>query len=267
MYENFFGLDELKLNDEEKYGLSWANLGYWHGNHSYSKAGRNLAIELGKSLELSKKDRLLDVGFGLGEQLLLWHSYFDIDSIVGLNPSEIQNEYAKSRISKEKLAKKISLFTGTSADISRFNSKKFDKIIALDCAYHFETRIKFIRDSIDLLGDGGALGMIDLFPTEKMLKWPQKIMNSLITKFFHIDKKNLMTIRDFEHEINEMDVFEAEIIDISNYIFPGFCNYINKEGVKNQSGLKKMKITAKLLSFFHRKDYVRAFKIILKKNI
>ena len=38
MYEALFGLDELKLNHEDKYGLSWANLGFWERNHSYSKA-------------------------------------------------------------------------------------------------------------------------------------------------------------------------------------------------------------------------------------
>jgi len=112
MYETLFRTDELKLNDEDKYGLSWANLGFWNGNHSYSKAGRNLAIELGKSLKLSEKDRVLDVGFGLGEQLLLWHSFFQINSIVGINPSNIQNDYAQSRIIQEGLSDKIVINSG-----------------------------------------------------------------------------------------------------------------------------------------------------------
>ena len=266
MYEALFGLDELKLNDEDKYGLSWANLGFWEGNHSYSKAGMNLAVELGKSLKLSDKDRILDVGFGLGEQLLLWHSYFQINSIVGLNPSNIQNHYAKSRIAEEGLSDKIIIYSGNSRDIIQFDSNKFDKIIALDCAYHFDTRMKFVEDSIDLLRKDGELGMIDIFPTEKMLKWPQKIIKSIIAKFFHINKKNLITIREFEEEIYKMKIFKPEIIDISNNVFPGFCNYINKKIVKDKSGLKKMKITAILLRYLHSRDYIRAFKIILKKS-
>ena len=266
MSESIFGLDELILNDNEEFGLSWANLGFWNGDHSYSEAGMNLALELGKSLKLSQKDSVLDVGFGLGEQLFLWHRYFQIKSISGINPSKIQIDYAKSRVAKEGLEESIFLYSGNSRDIVKFESKKFDKIIALDCAYHFDTRMKFLKDSVDLLSKGGSLGIIDIFPTEKMLKWPAKIIKSMISKFFLIPRNNLISMYEFKLEIEKMGVFELEITDISENVFPGFCRYMDKKSIKEEPKLKKMKITAKLLKFCHSRDYIRAFKIILRKN-
>ena len=89
----------------------------------------------------------------------------------------------------------------------------------------------------------------------------------MIGKFFHINKRNLISIREFENEVEKIKIFKPEITDISSNVFPGFCNYFNRKIIKNKSGLKKMKITSMVLRYLHNRDYIRAFKIILKKRI
>ena len=85
------GILNLSMN------TSWINLGYWlEGDSiSYIDACRALAKKLGDSAALGHQDRVLDVGFGFGDQIKFWADTYQPISIVGVNISPEETRVAQ----------------------------------------------------------------------------------------------------------------------------------------------------------------------------
>ena len=77
----FHDLAELHLNinpTTQAIESSWGNLGYWKDSNNgqdivhYPQACQQLAMEVALIADLSPEHKLLDTGFGCGDQLLIW---------------------------------------------------------------------------------------------------------------------------------------------------------------------------------------------------
>ena len=84
------GILNLSIN------TSWINLGHWSkGNISYIDACRALAKKLGECAALGENDRVLDVGFGFGDQIKFWADTYQPRSIIGVNISPEETRAAQ----------------------------------------------------------------------------------------------------------------------------------------------------------------------------
>lgn len=121
----------------------WLNFGYWKQETTYNGACAALARKLGEIAELSPGDKVLDVGFGFAEQDILWVRENNVDAITGINTTELQVEIAQKRVARAGLAERINLQVGSATKIS-CEDNSFDKVTALECAFHFNTREDFL---------------------------------------------------------------------------------------------------------------------------
>lgn len=147
------------LSDKSKF----INLGYWKNADSMDDAARDMAHLLGEHAEIAASDTILDVGFGFGDQDLYWMKTFKPKSICGLNITRDQVNEARELVRKNKLEDKIDLRFGSATDIP-FEAKSFDKVIALECAFHFDSRDDFFHQAFRVLKNGGRLSMADIIP-------------------------------------------------------------------------------------------------------
>lgn len=85
----------------------WLNLGYWKESNTYSEACASLAKLLGESADLGPGDRILNVGFGFGEQDIVWIELFNVRHITGINITPLHIEIA-SRKAKTKIWRTVS---------------------------------------------------------------------------------------------------------------------------------------------------------------
>jgi len=233
--DRFFNLDEKYLNLDSQDDTYWGNLGYWNSIHTnnlldYASACNALACQLADTALLTKDDRVLDIGFGCGDQLLTWINHYQINDLFGINISECQTLVAKERLSNinTQLANQIDC-----CDVSdilqwcnSYHLSKVDKILVLDCAYHFPNKIQFLKDSYSLLDKSGNITLCDLVISEEPLSFKNKLILRLVCKLCNIPFKNLAGKTSYTHLANKIGYSETYFYNISEHVMLGFHDWL-----------------------------------------
>eukprot|EP00435_Cladocopium_sp_Y103_P013188 s1311_g3.t1 len=116
---------------------AWMNLGYWKATTtSYDDACKDLAELVGSAATLNANDAVLCVGCGSGAELAFFRQRFGPRRVAGLDAAGATEDDDVRRGTVETMA--------TGANHFRFN--EFTKVLAVDCAYHFE-KVKFFQEA------------------------------------------------------------------------------------------------------------------------
>ncbi|MBK1721188.1 hypothetical protein CKO23_02835 [Thiocystis violacea] len=142
----------------------YLNLGYWDGARTIDEACEAMVELVGQTAGLTSADEVVDVGFGFAEQDIFWTQRFAPRRIIGVNVTPEQVRVARARVQKLGLEGRIDLREG-SATATGLPDACCDVVIALECAFHFDTRERFFAEAARLLRPGGRLVLADSIPT------------------------------------------------------------------------------------------------------
>jgi len=106
-------------------------------------------------------DRVLEVGCGYGAATLHYIRKHEPSKVVGIDVSEVRLEEARRYLHENGVSDRVELRLGDAANLD-FETASFDRVIAIECALHFDTREKFFHEAARVLVPGGGLGMSDL---------------------------------------------------------------------------------------------------------
>lgn len=142
----------------------FANYGYWtRTDLTIEQAAEAMAGFVGAHAGLCSADRVLEVGCGYGACAVVYGKRFAPASIIGLDVTDVRIEQGKAHVAKHGLSSMIDLRVGDATKLA-FADASFDKVIAVECAFHFETRRDFMREAFRVLAPGGTLVLTDLIP-------------------------------------------------------------------------------------------------------
>lgn len=234
------------------------NLGYWEEAENIDDACEDMAKFLADKAELNSSDEVLDVGFGFGDQDTFWYKNYKPKHITGINITQSQVDIAVKDVQKLGLEKNIDLLHG-SATRMPFEAEFFDKVIALECAFHFRSRTDFFREAFRVLNHGGKLAIADIIPIKGERSSTESLWAMFLERiklsFWQIPKQNQYSIDKYEEHLRSKGFDDVEVHLISDSVFEPLRKYSISEmsspnGLKRLHPLHRSKFSIKLSAAF-----------------
>jgi microcystin synthetase protein McyJ len=220
-------------------GKHYLNYGYWtRDDIGPGEAADEMVRLVGRLAELSAEDEVLDAGCGFGEQDLLWAREHGCRRIVGLDLLPIHVEKGREMASREEAGARVSFEVGDAAALS-FPEASFDKIIALECAMHFDSRERFFQGAFRVLRPGGLLVTTDVgyetdhidrtFVRSRGLRFfPEVAFALLIDRFWQIPKVNKYGMDVYRQLLEASGFRDVRTENITARVYPPFARALRR---------------------------------------
>lgn len=273
-----YAINSKMLGDDNL--IAWSNLGYWDAKTtSYPHACRRLASRLADAVTLSSTDRLLDLGCGQGASLQLWNAQYHVRHIEAV---ELQVHCVRLIQHNLDFIHRIQCDSFLNLNTQNFEFK-FDVILCIDAAYHYDLNL-FLNTISTLLNVQGRLGFHTLSLAEKFdsLTAVQKLKYQALLKCADVRLADLNTAQQIKQRLGQHGYGEIQIEPLTEPVLSGFSDYIQKRQQarpkarpKKSSGMLSLKksldrfkieMTAKLCQKLYTEGLIDYVQITAKKR-
>ena len=228
-----FIYDLVSIRTFSDHGL-YLNMGYWKDAHTIDEACQALVTLVADKAALRPHDWLLDVGFGFAEQDMYWLETFGPQQIVGVNISRVQVQLACARVAARQMDDRITLLAG-SATALPLRPASFEKVTALESAFHFDMREKFFQEAYQVLRPRGRLVLTDVIALPPPRQWFQGLLHRLVWVSFcrtqGVSKENRDTQQTYVQKLNAAGFCHVELTSIRDDVYPAFTHWLTEPGV------------------------------------
>ena len=122
----------------------------------------------------------------------------------------------------EVLGERIDLRLGSATELP-FEAGSFDKVHALECAFHFDTRERFFDEALRVLRPGGRLATADMLPN--VGDDPDSFINRLGLRRWGVPWANIYDRNVYADKLRAHGFVDVRVESIRNHVFPGIGKY------------------------------------------
>jgi ubiquinone/menaquinone biosynthesis C-methylase UbiE len=203
--------------------------GYWDepaaarcDDDDFASAAEQLTLELCGMAGIGEGERVLDVGCGFGGTIASLNERFGALQLTGLNIDGRQLARARSLV--RPLHGNTVQFCQADGCSLPFPSGSFDRLLAVECIFHFPSRAAFLKEAYRVLRPGGVLAISDFVPAP--IFWP--IARLATSKWFeqayffgHCDVA--CTLGRYRQLAAEASLVVAEARNVTRQILPTYA--------------------------------------------
>jgi microcystin synthetase protein McyJ len=200
----------------------WLNLGYWRDARTYPDACRAMAELVGERAGLGPGDRVLDVGAGFAEQDFVFLDRFGVSHITAIDITPAHVQRGQDRVTRQRMGDLIDLRLGSATALD-FPDASFDRVVALECAFHFDTRDRFFREAYRVLRPGGTVALTDMLPAADrrygFLAWFGR-------RYGYWPEANRYGRAEYARRLAATGYVDVDVESIREDVYPGMAQYI-----------------------------------------
>jgi ubiquinone/menaquinone biosynthesis C-methylase UbiE len=145
--------------------------GYWENPsiaactlESLAMAHEQLSQQVADAGQIQSGQRVLDCGCGFGGTIANLNDRLHDMDLVGLNIDRRQLEIARSNFHPQH-GNQAEFIEGDACNLP-FDDNSFDRVLAVECIFHFPSRQRFFQEVKRVLRPGGILSLCDFVPRE-----------------------------------------------------------------------------------------------------
>jgi SAM-dependent methyltransferase len=218
----------------------YLNLGYWPEAKTIDEACEAMVELVGRTAGLTSDDDVVDVGFGFADQDIYWAQRFSPRRIIGVNITPAQVRLARERVRALGLEDRIDLREG-SATATGLPDACCDVVIALECAFHFDTRERFFAEAARLLRPGGRLVLADSVPAgPEVDPWRHPLrafLNDAIRATLAVPRANVYPRDVYAAKLAAAGFDDVRVDSIRDQVFPGWYRALFEDpGLRQRLG-------------------------------
>jgi len=166
-------LDKKNPSIEKSFGrhVHW---GYWDDpekalcdDEDFSRAAEKLVLELCRLAGIAEGEKVLDVGCGFGGTVASLNERFERLQLTGLNIDARQLARARQLVCPLH-ENRVEFREGDACSLP-FADASFDRLLAVECVFHFPSRESFFKEAHRVLRPGGVLALSDFIPARLFL--------------------------------------------------------------------------------------------------
>jgi microcystin synthetase protein McyJ len=202
----------------------WLNLGYWKDARTYPAACAAMVNLLGARAGLGPGDRVLDVGFGFAEQDFVLLDRFGVAHVTGIDITPVHVEKGRERVARRGLERRIDLRLGSATAID-CPGGAFDAVLALESAFHFDTRDGFLREAYRVLKPGGRIALADMLPCPGS---HYGFLTRLGRMYSHTPEANRYDHVEYARRLAAAGYVDGRVESIREHVYPGMAKYIRE---------------------------------------
>jgi SAM-dependent methyltransferase len=210
----------------------YLNLGYWKSARTIDEACAAMAQLVAETAAIGPGDEVVDVGFGFADQDVLWMDRFGPRRITGLNVAPSQVRIARERVQRLGMADRIDLREGSATDM-KLPDGSCDVVTAVECAFHFHTRERFLAEAFRVLRPGGRIVLADVIRAaphvDRIRRSVQDVTWAAFARTFAVPTANADRRGGYSAKLQAAGFTELRVTSIGDAVFPGWHRALGQD--------------------------------------